>query len=217
MIWLGRVNYKQSLKYQEEYRKKILESFETGSNYMGEILALEHPSVVTLGVRANASDVLKRNTFPVVSVKRGGKATVHSKGQLVIYPVLAFEKMGLKPKEFIGMLLRSIMCLLETYEINSYFSLKKPGVYTHEGKIAFIGCHFEQGISSHGLSLNVFNNLDDFSSIKICGIENLSMDTLSHHLKGEDFFSEEKKSFYLKKLAFKWYECWKECLKQGNS
>ena len=62
---------------------------------------------------------------------------------------------------------------LETKSLEEY-----SGLSTSKGKIAFFGIHISEGISQHGLSINVFNELSLFSSIKSCGVSHRSHDSL---------------------------------------
>ena len=210
MIWLGRISdYQESLKLQNHYVRKVLED----KSSCGYFLALEHEPVITLGLRGGESDILKKKMFPVVSVPRGGRATLHHRGQLVVYPILPFQRMGLKPKQFVELIAQSLVELCNKKGVPYVrFSKSRPGVYTDKGKIAFLGFRFQKGISSHGFSLNVFNNLSDFSYLKPCGEESLALDRLANY---PGFLScVESRESALKDLAFEWEASWRRCYRQ---
>ncbi|NJL23845.1 MAG: hypothetical protein HC902_00770 [Calothrix sp. SM1_5_4] len=84
--YLGRVSYATALSLQERRR--------------GEILAFESDPVVTMGVRAGAEDLkrpesfLRAQGFDLLRVDRGGQATLHAPGQLVIFPALDVSSWG---------------------------------------------------------------------------------------------------------------------------
>ena len=72
---------------------------------------------------------------------------------------------------------------------------KYAGLYTKRGKICFFGIHISKGISQHGLSINVDNDLSLFHSILSCGEKNRDHDSLSLY---------PKYSLNKKELFFKW-------------
>ena len=138
------------------------------------VLGLELKPVITLGIRGNTqTDVIFSNeelSIPVVTTDRGGHATVHSPGQLIIYPMidLKFFKMGIK--SFIDNLFAVTKVLLKRYGVETEYDSEKPGLYTINGKIAFVGIKVDQGVTRHGIAINVSNNLELFNGIKSCGI-----------------------------------------------
>src|SRR5207248_5082661 len=66
------------------------------------IILLEHPSVVTLGRRADESElhVPADAEVEVVETDRGGKSTYHAPGQLVCYPILDLTRHGTDVKRY---------------------------------------------------------------------------------------------------------------------
>ncbi|MGE0309227.1 MAG: lipoyl synthase, partial [Acidimicrobiia bacterium] len=83
--WLGRVPYNDALALQRAL-------FTYGREQ--HLLLLEHPSVYTLGVRADASNVLVDPASvgaDLVTADRGGDVTFHGPGQLVGYPIVSLE------------------------------------------------------------------------------------------------------------------------------
>lgn len=150
------------------------------------IIFLEHDPVITLGRRAKSSHILgnlnKTNSsisgIPLVSCDRGGDVTLHSPGQLVIYPVIA-----LKVRE------QKLHALLTAYEewmirIAQFFGVKafrikgKTGAWTKKGKLASIGIHLKRWIVYHGIALNISNDLKLFDYIIPCGLHGIKMTSL---------------------------------------
>ena len=52
-------------------------------------------------------------------------------------------------------------------------------------KIGSIGIHVSRGVTTHGLAVNVNNDLQPFEWIVPCGIENLRMTSVSRELGAE--------------------------------
>ncbi len=154
------------------------------------ILGCEHPVVVTLGRSADIQQSIYAHAqhetissslqLPVHVTDRGGLATLHSPGQLVIYPILPLRKYGMGVRDYVNLLEQTTIELLSNSGIESYVK-EDSGVYTKKGKIAFIGIRVEKGVSRHGLSLNVSNDLNLFSKIVSCGVSNRSLDLMQDY------------------------------------
>ena len=102
--WLGCISYKYGLKLQEEF---IEQSSNTDVCYL---LGLEHESVITLGLGAEEKDILtlphilEQKGLEVFWIRRGGKVTCHSPGQLVIYPIIPLKKLQISVRKYIYLL-----------------------------------------------------------------------------------------------------------------
>lgn len=144
------------------------------------LLGCEHPLVYTLGRRASIQDLLFQD-LPFVQTDRGGQVTLHSPGQLVIYPIvnLAYWKLGVR--DFVALLLETTEATLKTWGVDSQ-RVDSAGLTTTEGKIAFLGLRVDRGVTRHGLSLNISNDLSHFQSIVPCGQRGASIDRLQRVL-----------------------------------
>ncbi|MCB0394926.1 MAG: lipoyl(octanoyl) transferase LipB [Bdellovibrionales bacterium] len=174
--WLGTVDYIDSLTLQNQSveKNKI-----TGRNL---ILGCEHSSVITLGRRSEGDGEIRSKThLPVVKVSRGGHATLHSPGQLVIYPILNLRELKLTVRDAICLLEKATQASLKSLGIETHRKHEEPGLYTDKGKIAFLGINVSHGITSHGVSINVSNDLSLFKNIRSCGIENESFDRVASY------------------------------------
>lgn len=140
------------------------------------LLGCEHPLVYTLGRRASIQDLLFSD-LPAVQTDRGGQVTLHSPGQLVIYPIvnLAFWKLGVR--DFVDLLLESTEATLKSWGVDTQ-RIDSAGLVTEEGKIAFLGLRVDRGVTRHGLSLNISNDLSHFQSIIPCGQRGAAIDRL---------------------------------------
>lgn len=174
--FIGVTNYQKSVQLQKDLLAQSL------NNKVNYILGLEHPAVMTLGYRADLDEeIIDKLSLPIERITRGGLATVHSEGQLIIYPILNLRELKLGVRDYVLLLLTTTQELLKSLGIESYCDKKSIGLYTANGKIAFCGIQIKNGISQHGLSLNVRNDLSLFKKIRACGVENSSFDSLALH------------------------------------
>jgi lipoyl(octanoyl) transferase len=170
--WLGRLDYQKALN--------IMDSVASGHLVIG----LEHNPVITLGIRAAAEDSkthlrsVSTSLPQVVNTDRGGLATLHNPGQLVIYPLLDLRALGLRPREYLSIIMRATLGALLKLDVKGTFRDDAPGIYVNNQKIAFFGIRIRQGRTRHGLSINVSNDLDDFRHLRPCGQDQQPMTSL---------------------------------------
>ena len=148
-----------------------------------EVWLLEHPPVFTLGLGGEDQHILSPGNIPVVKSDRGGQATYHGPGQLVVYFMLNLKRLGWGPKRLINELEELIINLFKEYGIKSSRMPGAPGVYIDGEKIASIGLKIKRGFSYHGISLNIDMDLDPFLRINTCGFESLKVTQLSNYRK----------------------------------
>ena len=195
--WLGRVPYSEALSLQE----RLLEARKTGS-IPDTLLLLEHPHVVTLGRRGGDSDLLAgaewltARGIEVQYTDRGGEATYHGPGQLVVYPIVSIRAAGIGPVAYVRLLEQSVIDTLRQYGVDGHRVVGKtgvwvggePGVKPAKGrnpagaKIAAIGVRVSSGITKHGFALNVATDLSYYAHIVPCGMPDLrvaSIETLT--------------------------------------
>ena len=142
----------------------------------GELLwILEHKTVYTAGTSANDNDLLDKS-LKVINTKRGGKHTIHSPGQKIIYFVLDLNKRGKDIRKLITKIENCIIKVLKQYNINSFADDKNIGIWVKNKekvlKIAAIGIRVKKWIAYHGFALNVSNDLKKYNKIIPCGIKN---------------------------------------------
>lgn len=174
----GLIAYQKGLDQQQQ-------SFDlVKANGRPILIGCEHYPVITLGRRANAlsefvssASELKDRGLEVFETDRGGQATLHSPGQLVIYPIVPLRDYEISVRDFVRCLETTTMKWLELHRIEACLT-DEAGVYTKSGKIAFVGIRVESGISRHGISINVHNNLELFGAIRSCGVSGRPLDSL---------------------------------------
>jgi lipoyl(octanoyl) transferase len=169
--WLGSVPYLEAWDLQAE----LVRELRAGA---GEdtLLLLEHPHVFTLGKAASPTDLLweederRRRQVEVVWSDRGGEATYHGPGQLVGYPVVDLEHLGLTIPHYLEKLEASLIEFLRELGIGA--EPGKPGltgVWKGDQKLAAIGIKLNRPVVSHGFALNLTTDLAYFDGIVPCG------------------------------------------------
>ncbi|MFT4049585.1 MAG: lipoyl(octanoyl) transferase LipB [Solirubrobacterales bacterium] len=173
---LGRIDYDEALEFQH-----ALHAARVRGDVPDVLLLLEHPPVYTRGRRSTedeltmASEWYAEQGIDIKDVDRGGKVTYHGPGQLVGYPIVSTElTRGDVPR------------LVDTIEQSMIDALKGEGIAAHrdeagrgvwagsgdsEGKIGSIGLHIAQNVTTHGLMVNVDNDLEPFEWIRPCGLD----------------------------------------------
>lgn len=201
--WRGLTDYREALAVQQacwERRRAGAADPAAGSSPLGGtipswrthlpsddiLLGFEHPPVITLGSRGRASeDLVGAGAIPVVTTDRGGQATLHAPGQLVIYPIFDLRARGVGAREFVAALQEATRRLLRDHGVESR-PAEGAGLVTARGKIAFIGLRIDRGVTRHGLSLNVANDLALFGKIRSCGVRDAALDRLADHARAPD-------------------------------
>lgn len=183
LIRLGVVPYGQALALQLQLRAQ-LQSYPEGEGPLGYVLCLEHPSTITLGKRGKVEDVLgrglmKSNGVPLFKIDRGGEATAHEPGQLVIYPILRLSEVGVGVVDLIRGMARCLSSALQRWEIEARYNADSPGLWTMQQgidtKIASVGMRVSRGVSTHGAAINLTNTMASFTYIVACGMPDAPM------------------------------------------
>ena len=197
-LYLGRMDYAQALRLQEE-----LVALRTQSRIGNVLLLLEHPPVLTLGRNANRSNMLASDELLAArgvtlhDINRGGDVTYHGPGQLIGYPIFDLRSLQIakaaasarstscaswkslssafaaslasRPARICG--LTGVWCRLAGRQpIGPVLGCKGSAPPPGARKIAAIGIHVARGVTSHGFAFNVTTDLRDFNLIDPCGI-----------------------------------------------
>jgi lipoyl(octanoyl) transferase len=143
-----------------------------------ELWFLQHQPVYTLGKNGKAEHILNSMDIPVIKTDRGGQATYHGPGQIIVYTLLDLKRRKLGVRELVSALEQGVIDLLAGYGIDSSAKRDAPGVYVNDAKIASLGLRVRKGCSFHGLALNVDMDLTPFSGINPCGYQGLEVTRL---------------------------------------
>lgn len=148
------------------------------------VFLLEHaPPVVTVTRRVGAAGhvlasdaLLARQGIERIETDRGGDVTYHGPGQLVAYPILDLQRLGLKVHPYVRWLEQ---CVIDALAEDGLAGVRDPsatGVWVGaagaaERKIAAIGVRLSRFVSMHGFALNVAPDLAHFELIVPCGLQ----------------------------------------------
>ena len=168
---LGRIGYAEALALQAETAAAV----KAGTS-AGAVFILEHAPVITLGANKPVNTVLcAPSGVAVVQTDRGGGATAHNPGQLVVYPVVALRSLGFGVKAFVAWLLELGRELLADYGVAAACRSNPLGLWVGERKIASLGIHVSRGVVTHGIAINLDNDLRLFETIVPCGLAGVAM------------------------------------------
>lgn len=190
-LYMGRVPLERALSEQQIWLKRA------AAGEYGCVLGFESEPVVTLGVRAGNADLLRSDLqsqgFSVHTVDRGGQATLHNPGQLVIFPVLNVR--GLGAKSWVCLLIKATQRLSAELGHPLRWDPAQPGLYSEHGKVVSLGVRLRQGVSTHGLAINLHNDLKPFQWIRACGRQGAAMAHLPTKLSLPEVFALWVKAF----------------------
>jgi lipoyl(octanoyl) transferase len=195
-VHLGVVEYREAWALQERVR-----AARQADAIPDTLLLLEHPPVYTRGRRstpgelAMGEDWYRMQGIEVVQTDRGGQVTYHGPGQLVAYPIMSLRDLA-KPDdvhEYVRLMERAIIAAIGDYGIEAGLIDGLTGVWVGSDpppagdarKIGSIGIHVHKGITTHGLAVNVANDLQPFEWVVPCGIEACRMTSLTRELGSE--------------------------------
>ncbi len=171
IIDLGFISYTKAYEMQKNF---VCESLHENKN---SLLFCEHPTILTIGRVGDKNNILIPRDellnmgIDVKHVDRGGDITLHSPGQLVIYPIFNLKDFGKDLHLFLRKLEQVAIDLLRKFDILARRSPGKTGVWVNDKKIVSIGIGVRKWISYHGVSINVNTDLKLFSIIKPCGLD----------------------------------------------
>jgi lipoyl(octanoyl) transferase len=155
------------------------------------LLLLEHPPVYTRGRRSTPEELpmgvewYELQGIEVRDTDRGGRVTYHGPGQLVAYPIVSLRPYGDDVLEYVRRLEQVMIGALGEHGVQAGVIDGLTGVWAGGRKIGSIGVHVSRGVTTHGLAINVNNDLQPFEWIVPCGIEGVAMTSLSRELGAE--------------------------------
>ena len=182
---LGVLGYADALAMQ----RALVDDRQAGR--VGDLLLfVEHPHVLTLGVRGDggrshivaASDVLAARGVEVHETGRGGDITYHGPGQVVGYPVIDLKPDRCDVHRYVRDLEDVLIRTAADYGIGARRITGLTGVWVGDEKLAAIGVRIGRWVTSHGFAINVSTDLDYFDLIVPCGIADRGVTSLARLL-----------------------------------
>lgn len=215
---LGTMPYKECWQLQQTLFEQRLEARRRGEKGedCGTILTVEHPPVYTLGKSGKQSNMLIPQSYleslgaEFFHIDRGGDITFHGPGQIVCYPILDIEQLGIGLRRYIEILEEAIIATVAHYGITAERLTGATGVWIcdREGdgepknwrKICAIGVRASHFVTMHGLALNVSTDLKWFTMINPCGFTDKGVTSISKEV-GKDVDFEEVKQLLVTNLT----------------
>jgi len=199
---LGLLDYKACWDYQENLFNKTIQQKISNRNLTEEaqvptdnfLLFVEHPHVFTLGKSGDESNLLvneeqlEEKNASYYKINRGGDITYHGPGQLVGYPILDLDNFFTDIHKYLRLLEETIILTLNDYGIIAGRSSGKTGVWLDSEdpvkarKICAMGVRCSRWVTMHGFGFNVNSDLNYFSNIIPCGIQNKAVTSMEKEL-----------------------------------
>ena len=194
---LGMVKYGEALELQ----KQLVED-RKADRIPDQLLLLEHPPVITLGVRSRddrshvlaTPEALEREGIELFETGRGGDVTFHGPGQLIGYPILDLRPDRLDVHRYVRDLEEVMIGVAGAFGVpaarqagltGAWVATSMPGGAPAWEKLAAIGVRIARWVTSHGFAFNVTTDLNQFSLIVPCGIADKGVTSLEK-LLGRD-------------------------------
>jgi len=193
----GRRPYTESIHEMLEHLERRIKEQDKDAVFL-----VEHDPVITMGRRGRREHLVgtldregrKIGGIPVVETDRGGDVTLHSPGQLVIYPVIALSVKEQRLHDLLGAYEELVIRIALDFGIRAFRVRGKTGAWTSNGKLASIGIHLRRWVTYHGIALNVSNDLSLFDNIIPCGLRGIKMTGLEKETGRRIDITEVKRS-----------------------
>jgi lipoate-protein ligase B len=179
----GEVAYDEALARQLDLHARRL-----AGEAPDTLVLVSHPATFTLGRQAPEADIvldhaeLARRGIAIARSDRGGRATYHGPGQVVLYPIVAIAELGLGVKDWVCLLESALIDTLADYGIEGRRRPGTAGIWTtsagHESKVASLGLRVARGVSYHGVALNTGLDASVFDCIVTCGVRGERVTTI---------------------------------------
>ena len=197
---LGAMPYAEALAIQRRALEQAIAARDAGG-WPGRIFLVEHaPPVITVTRRPAAAqhllaapERLAALGIEVQETDRGGDVTYHGPGQLVVYPILDLNALGLRIHGYMRFLEEVVLRVLARHGLEGWRDPTATGVWVggsvdgegHRsggGKICALGVRVSRWTSMHGLALNVDPAPDHFSVIVPCGLHGRAVTSMRQEL-----------------------------------
>ncbi|MFA7082888.1 MAG: lipoyl(octanoyl) transferase LipB [Bacteroidales bacterium] len=205
----GLIDYKEAWDKQELiFSKKVYDKINNTSKAIDQDFILcEHPHVYTLGQHGEINNLLINDEFlnkinaTYYKTNRGGDITYHGFGQIVGYPILDIEALGLSLKTYIWTIEEMVIKTMSEYGIVCQRMGGATGVWIDSTektarKICAIGVKASRYITMHGFALNVNTDLNYFNHINPCGFMDKGVSSMKKEIGKEVDMEEVREKLY---------------------
>ena len=178
---LGVISYADGLELQ----KQLVEQRKRGE-IPDQLLLLEHPPVITLGVKTRndrshvvaTEETLTQEGVEVFETGRGGDVTYHGPGQLVGYPIIDLKPDRQDVHRYVRDLEEVMILTAAAFGVAAGRVEGLTGAWVGDEKLAAIGVRIARWVTSHGFAFNVNTALQHFGLIVPCGITDKGVTSL---------------------------------------
>lgn len=199
---LGTVPFGEALTLQ----RQLVEQRKRGE-IPDTLLLLQHPHVLTLGVKGDGgrghilapADRLSALGVSIEETGRGGDVTYHGPGQLIAYPIVDLDPDRRDVHRYVRDLEEVMIRVCASYGVSAGRIAGKSGAWVRvpDGgqaapagvdpgggpeKIGAVGVRISRWITSHGVALNVWTDLEYFRLIVPCGIAEYGVTSLEREI-----------------------------------
>ena len=218
---LGRMGYSECWALQRSLFERMLDSKRSdaspeqaiAADMAGWMLFVEHNPVYTLGKSGKESNMLIGEEYlrsigaEFFHIDRGGDVTYHGPGQIVGYPILDLEKVGIGLREYIDSLEEAVIEVCREWGIESGRIAGASGVWIEPEtprarKICAVGVRSSRFVTMHGFAFNVSTDMRYFQHINPCGFVDKGATSLEKEL-GREVDIEQVKEQLVKHLSEK--------------
>jgi lipoyl(octanoyl) transferase len=199
---LGLIDYQEAWDFQEKLFKKAIDlkiakrNGETDEIPENHLLFCQHPHVFTLGKSGNPENLLLNETelnqqqASYYKINRGGDITYHGPGQLVVYPIFDLEQFFTDIHKYMRFLEEAVILTLKDFGIQSGRVDGLTGVWIdgdskNARKICAMGVKSSRWVTMHGIGFNINTDLNFFSHIIPCGIDDKAVTSMQRELGRE--------------------------------
>ena len=171
---LGIVEYTDALELMSTLQQQRI-----NNEIPDTILFLEHPEIVTVGPRARNDGIAPPSDYKSHPVDRGGGLTWHGPGQLVVYPIIHWNKDDEKSvADIIAKIESWVIAALASLDIEGYRDERMQGVWVDGKKICSIGLSFLRWVSRHGFTINYNTPPGRVENLAGCGLNKFTTTSL---------------------------------------
>ena len=201
-INLGLIDYKDAWDYQTDLFQKVLgvktenRALPDSQHRLTEnfLVFCQHPHVYTLGKSGKEDNLLvKADQLNAIGatyyhINRGGDITYHGPGQIVGYPIIDLENFFTDIHKYMRLLEEAVIETVAEFGVNAGRIPGLTGVWIDQDKkgparkICALGVKTSRWVTMHGFALNVNTDLNYFSHIVPCGIDDKEVTSLQKEL-----------------------------------
>ena len=180
--YIESITYRDYLQLKEQMHK---------ARYLGQIddtwLITSHsPGAFTYGRSfkksslLNSEEKIKETGREIYEIERGGDITYHGPSQVMIYPFI--DVPGHDIEHLVRDFEKLVISVLADYSLTGVPVKNYPGIWCNGSKIASIGLAVRKWITMHGMSFNLDKDDGGFKMIIPCGIDGITMTSLSEQI-----------------------------------